>query len=84
VSSAHFLASGESPINLRAPAQPGELCARISKVRSGLLRAVAQEAPMNARSGPLSMFRPVLWLAAAAFAAGFGGYLMMSPALHAG
>lgn len=41
-------------------------------------------APMNARSGPLSMFRPVLWLAAAAFATGFGGYLMMSPALHAG
>jgi hypothetical protein len=34
--------------------------------------------------GPLSMFRPVLWLAAAAFAAGFGGYLMMSPALHGG
>lgn len=42
---------------------------------------------MNTRMpdpGPLSMFRPVLWLAAAAFAAGFGGYLMMSPALHAG
>jgi hypothetical protein len=52
------------------------------------LRAAAQEAPMNApmnaRSGPLSMFRPVLWLAAAAFAAGFGGYLMMSPAIHGG
>ena len=40
-------------------------------------------APMNAR-GPLSMFRPVLWLAAAAFATGFGGYLAMSPALHGG
>ena len=40
-------------------------------------------APMNAR-GPLSMFRPVLWLAAAAFAAGFGGYLAMSPVLHGG
>lgn len=26
---------------------------------------------------PLAMFRPVLWLAAAAFAAGFGGYLML-------
>ena len=33
---------------------------------------------------PLSMLRPVLWLAAAAFAAGFGGYLAMSPALHGG
>ncbi len=38
---------------------------------------------MNA-DNPLSMFRPVLWLAAAAFAAGFGGYLMMAPALHGG
>lgn len=26
---------------------------------------------------PLSMFRPVLWLAAAAFAAGFGGYMIL-------
>ena len=26
---------------------------------------------------PLAMFRPVLWLAAAAFAAGFGGYLIL-------
>lgn len=26
---------------------------------------------------PLGMFRPVLWLAAAAFAAGFGGYLIL-------
>jgi hypothetical protein len=26
---------------------------------------------------PLGMFRPVLWLAAAAFAAGFGGYLFL-------
>ena len=40
-------------------------------------------APMNAR-GPFSMFRPVLWLAAAAFAAGFGGYLVISPVLHGG
>ncbi len=40
-------------------------------------------APTHDR-GPLSMFRPVLWLAAAAFAAGFGGYLMMSPAVHGG
>lgn len=40
-------------------------------------------APINAR-GPLSMFRPILWLAAAAFAVGFGGYLMISPALRAG
>jgi hypothetical protein len=39
--------------------------------------------PMNTQ-GSLSMFRPVLWLAATAFAAGFGGYLMMTPALHAG
>jgi hypothetical protein len=34
--------------------------------------------------GPLSMLRPMLWLAAAAFATGFGGYLAMSPALHRG
>jgi hypothetical protein len=40
-------------------------------------------APTNAH-GPLSMFRPVLWLAAAAFAAGFGGYLAISPVLHGG
>jgi len=26
---------------------------------------------------PLDMIRPVLWMAAAAFAAGFGGYLML-------
>lgn len=26
---------------------------------------------------PLDMLRPVLWMAAAAFAAGFGGYLML-------
>jgi hypothetical protein len=26
---------------------------------------------------PLAMFRPVLWLAAAAFAVGFCGYLMV-------
>ncbi|CAN5146429.1 hypothetical protein BH10PSE4_BH10PSE4_42630 [soil metagenome] len=38
---------------------------------------------MNAQ-GPLSMFRPVLWLAAAAFAAGFGGYLMMAQAANGG
>ena len=40
-------------------------------------------APTNAH-GPLSMFRPVLWLAAAAFAAGFGGYLAISPVLRGG
>jgi uncharacterized membrane protein len=26
---------------------------------------------------PLDMIRPVLWMAAAAFVAGFGGYLML-------
>ena len=26
---------------------------------------------------PLDMIRPVLWMAAAAFAAGFGGYLVL-------
>jgi len=26
---------------------------------------------------PLGMFRPVLWLAAVAFALGFGGYLLI-------
>lgn len=37
-------------------------------------------APMGQPSigqSPLGMFRPVLWLAAAAFAAGFGGYLIL-------
>jgi len=42
-----------------------------------------QEASMNTH-GPFSMFRPVLWLAAAAFAAGFGGYLIISPVVHGG
>jgi len=33
---------------------------------------------------PLDMIRPVLWMAAAAFAAGFGGYLMIGlKAVHA-
>jgi len=32
--------------------------------------------PMNVQN-PLTMFRPVLWIAAAAFCAGFGGYLML-------
>src|SRR4051812_33180875 len=40
---------------------------RVFLVRSPKLRVVAQEALMNA-PGPLSMFRPALWLAAAAFA----------------
>jgi hypothetical protein len=38
---------------------------------------------MNAQS-PLSMFRPVLWLAAAAFAAGFGGSLALVQGVHGG
>lgn len=33
------------------------------------------------RQSPLGMLRPMLWLAAAAFAAGFGGYLFLG--LHA-
>lgn len=33
---------------------------------------------------PLDMIRPVLWMAAAAFATGFGGYLMLGlKAVHA-
>lgn len=33
---------------------------------------------------PLDMIRPVLWMAAAGFAAGFGGYLMIGlKAVHA-
>lgn len=33
---------------------------------------------------PLDMLRPVLWMAAAAFVAGFGGYLMIGlKAVHA-
>jgi len=38
---------------------------------------------MNA-DGPLSMLRPVLWLAAAAFAVGFGGYLVVASGAHGG
>jgi len=38
---------------------------------------------MNA-DRPLSMLRPVLWLAAAAFAAGFGGYLVMAQGVRGG
>lgn len=38
---------------------------------------------MNAQ-GPLSMLRPVMWLAAAAFAAGFGGYLALAQVAHGG
>ncbi|WP_426010322.1 hypothetical protein [Caulobacter sp. DWR2-3-1b2] len=38
---------------------------------------------MNA-DNPLSMFRPVLWLAAAAFATGFGGYMMIAQAANGG
>ena len=34
--------------------------------------------------GPLSMLRPVLWLAAAAFAVGFGGYLAVAQVAHGG
>ena len=32
---------------------------------------------MNAHD-PLVLFRPVLWIAATAFCAGFGGYMMLS------
>jgi hypothetical protein len=35
-------------------------------------------------NGPLSMLRPVLWLAAAAFAIGFGGYLAVAAGAHGG
>jgi len=38
---------------------------------------------MNA-DGPFAMLRPVLWLAAAAFAAGFGGYLALAQSAHGG
>jgi len=44
-------------------------------------------APKDARmdaDGPLSMLRPVLWLAAAAFAVGFGGYLAVAASAHGG
>jgi hypothetical protein len=34
-----------------------------------------EQAPIS--QTPLDMVRPVLWMAAAAFAAGFGGYLML-------
>jgi hypothetical protein len=34
---------------------------------------------------PFDMIRPVLWMAAGAFAAGFGGYLVLGlRAVHAG
>ena len=34
--------------------------------------------------GPLSMLRPMLWLAAAAFAMGIGGYLALAQGAHGG
>jgi hypothetical protein len=33
--------------------------------------------PSPTGPSPLDLLRPTLWLAAAAFAAGFGGYLMI-------
>lgn len=38
---------------------------------------------MNAQD-PLSILRPMLWLAAAAFATGFGGYLALAQGAHGG
>ena len=35
------------------------------------------ESPSPTGQTPLDMVRPILWTAAAAFAAGFGGYLML-------
>lgn len=35
------------------------------------------KSPSPISQSPLDMLRPVLWMAAAAFAAGFGGYLMV-------
>ncbi|ADG12573.1 hypothetical protein [Caulobacter segnis] len=34
--------------------------------------------PSSKGQSPLDMLRPTLWLAAAAFAAGFGGYLAVA------
>jgi len=58
---------------------------------AALATPAPKDAPMNVQpplghsplghsplgQSPLSMFRPVLWLAAAAFAAGFGGYMIL-------
>jgi hypothetical protein len=45
--------------------------------------ARAKDALMNAQD-PLSTLRPMLWLAAAAFATGFGGYLALAQGAHGG
>jgi hypothetical protein len=39
---------------------------------------VPMNAPRLAERSTLELVRPLLWLAAAAFAAGFGGYLAMA------
>lgn len=53
---------------------------------AALATPAPKDAPMNVQpplgqsplgQSPLGMFRPVLWLAAAAFAAGFGGYMIL-------
>ncbi len=48
---------------------------------AALATPAPKDAPMNIQPplehSPLGMFRPVLWLAAAAFAAGFGGYMIL-------
>ena len=49
--------------------------------RAGIARAKGRA--MNA-DGPLSILRPVLWQAAAAFAAGFGGDLAVAASAHGG
>jgi hypothetical protein len=78
--------------NFRAQGNHGTLTAVADRNQSlgdaYLLRRVSagpayglQEVPMKAHppigQSPLGLFRPVLWLAAAGFAAGFGGYMAL-------
>jgi hypothetical protein len=79
--SRQLLAISESQHICPASAQPRGGGTRISS--SGPAWPAPKDAPMNA-DGPLSMLRPVLWLAAAAFAVGFGGYLAVAASAHGG
>lgn len=76
------LASESRQSKSRSPSATKRPEARISSGASSRRAPLTvQEVPLKTQSPlgptPLDMIRPVLWMAAAAFAAGFGGYLMI-------